>query len=125
MPVITKGMDFMGKTNSAVAKLLSAMGELGSLPEASSVGCSSGGPVLSVVQFGSTPPKQPSSNLVKEEVSVLVRATLILFRPSHFNCAALLSRCAASSKSITPYVKENDMGFKDNDQEAVLLWSEQ
>ena len=53
------------------------------------------------------------------------RATLILLKPSHFNCAALLSRCAASSKSITPYVKENNMGFKDNDQEAVLVWSEQ
>ena len=126
MPAISKGMDFMGKTNSAVAKLLSVMGELGSLPEASSVGCSSGGPVISVEAdgeggLGSTLPKQPSSNLVKEEVSVLVRATLILLRPSHFKCAALLSRCAASSKSITPYVKENDMGFKDNDQEALLI----
>ena len=119
-------MDFMRKTNSAIAKLLSAMGELGSLPEASSVGCSSGGPVISVEAdreggLGSTLPKQHSSNLVKEEVSVPVRATLILLRNSYFNCAALLSRCAASSKSVTPYVKENDMGFKDNDQEALLV----
>ena len=71
--------------------------------------------------LGSTLPKQPSSNLVKEEVSVPARVTLLLLRPSHFNCAALLSRCAASSKSVTPYVKENDMGFKDNDQEALLI----
>ena len=71
--------------------------------------------------LGSTLPKQPSSNLVREEVSVLARATLILLRPSHFNCAALLSGCAASSKSITPYEKENDMGFKDNDQKALLM----
>ena len=82
MPAITKGMDFMGKTNSAVAKLLSVMGELGSLPKASSMGCSSGGPVISVEAdgeggHGSTLPKQPSNNLVKEEVSVLARATLI------------------------------------------------
>ena len=62
--------------------------------------------------------------MVKEEVSVPVRATLILLKPSCFNCAALLSRCAASSKRITPYVKENNMGFKDNDQEAVLVLSE-
>ena len=117
--MITKGMDFMGKTNSAVDMLLPAMGELDSLPEASQVGCSSGGSVISVKAdgeggLGSTLPKQPSNNLVKEEVSVPLRATLILLRPSHFNHAALLSRCAASSKSITPYVKENDMGFKDN-----------
>ena len=126
MPVITKGMDFMGKTNSAVAKLLSVMGELGSLPEASSVGCSPGGPVIPVEAdgeggLGSTLPKQLSNNLFKEEVSVLARATLILLKPSHFNCAALLSRCASSSKSLTPYVKENNMGFKDNDQEALLI----
>ena len=116
----------MGKTNCDVAKLLSVMDELGSLPEASSVGCSSGDPVISVEEdgegrLGSTVPKQPCSNLVKEEVSVLSRATLILLRPSHFNCAALLFRCASSSKSITPYVKENDMEFKDNDQEALLI----
>ena len=124
--MVTRGIDFMGMTNSAVDMLLPAMGELDSLPGASSVGCSSGGSVISVEAdgeggLGSTLPKQPSSNLVKEEVSVLARATLILLRPSHFNCAALLSRCAASSKNITPYVKENDMGFKDNDQEALLI----
>ena len=101
----------MGKTNSAVAKLLSVMDELGSLPEASSVGCSSRGPVISLEAdgeggLGSTLPKQPSNNLVKEEGSVLARATLISLRPSHFSGAALPSRCAASSKSITPYVKK-------------------
>ena len=95
------------------------MGELGSFPEAFSVGCSSGGSVISVETdgeggLGSTLPKQLSNNLVKEEVSVLARATLILLKPSHFNCAALLSRCAARSKSITPYVTENNMEFKDN-----------
>ena len=100
--------------------LLSVMGELGSLPETSSVGCSSGGSVISVEAdreggLGSTLPKQPSNNLVKEEVSVLARATLILLKPSCFNCAALLSRWAANSKSVTPYVKENNMGFKNND----------
>ena len=97
MPSTTRGMDIMGKTSSAVAKLLSAMGELGSLPETSSAGCSSGGSVISVEAGGEgglrfTLPKQPSSNLVREEVSVLVRAILILLRPSHFNCAALPSR---------------------------------
>ena len=120
MPVITMGMDFMGRTNSAVDMLLSVMGELSSLPEASSVGCSSGGSVISVEAdgeggLGSTLPKQPSNNLVKEEVSVPVRATLVLLKPFRFKNAALLSRCEASSKSITPYVKENNMGFKDND----------
>ena len=94
--MITKEMDFMGKTNSAVDMLLSAMGELGSLLEAY-VQCSSGGSVISVEAdgeggLGSILPKQPSNNLVKEEVSVLARATLILLKPSHFNCAALLSR---------------------------------
>ena len=85
-----------------------------------------GGSVISVEtdgegRLGSTLPKQPSSNLVREEVSVLVRATLILLRPSHFNCATLPSRCAASSKSVTPYVKENNIGFKDHEQEALLV----
>ena len=83
------------------------------------MGCSSGGSVISVEAdgeggLGSTLPKQPSNNLVKEEVSVPARATLILLKTSHFNCAALPSRCATSSKSVTPYVKENNMGFKDN-----------
>ena len=119
-------MDFIGKTNSAMDMLLPVVGELDSLPGTSSMGCSSGAFVISVEAdgeggLGSTLPKQPSNNLVKEEVSVLVRATLILPRPSHFNCAALLSRCAASSKSITPYVKENNMGFKDNKQETLLM----
>ena len=115
--MITKGMDFIGKTNSAVDMLLPVMGELDSLPGASSMGCSTGGSVISVEvdgegELGSTLPKQPSNNLVKEEVLAPVRATLSLPRPSHFNCAALLSRCAANSKSVTPYVKENNMGLK-------------
>ena len=119
-------MDFRGKTNSAVDMLLPAMGELDSLPGASSMGCSSGGYMILVEAdgeggLGSTLPKQPSNNLVREEVSVLVRATLILPRPSHFKGAALLSRCTASSKSITPDVKENDMGFKDTKQETLLI----
>ena len=102
-----RGWTSWEKTNSAVAKLLSAVGRLGSLSEASSAGCSSGGPVISVEAdgeegFGSTLPKQPSSNLVREEVSVPVRATLILLKLSYFNCAALPSRCTASSRSITP-----------------------
>ena len=106
MPLITKGIDFIGKTNSAVDMLLPAMGELDSLSGPSSMGCSSGGSVTSVEVDGdggpgSTLPKQPSNNLVKEEVPVLARATLSLPRPSHFSCAALLSRCAANSKSIT------------------------
>ena len=80
----------MQKTNSTVAKLLSATGELGPLSETSSVGCSSVGSVTSVEAGGegglsSTLPKQPSSSLVREEVSVLVRAILILLRPSHFS----------------------------------------
>ena len=124
--MITKGMDFMGKTNSVVDMLLPAMDKLDSLPGASSMECSSGGSVISVEAdgeggLGSTLPKQPSNNLVKEEVSVPVRATLVLPRPSHFNCATLLSKCADSSKSITPYVKENDTGFKDNKQEILLM----
>ena len=81
------------------------------------MGCSSGGSMISVEVdgeggLGSTLPKQPSNNLVKEEVSVPARGTLSLPRPSHFNCAALLSTCAANSKSVTPYVKENNMGLK-------------
>ena len=113
----------MGKTSSAVAKLLSAMGELGSLLETSSAGCSSGGPVISVEAgeggLGSTLPKQPSSNLVREEVSVPVRAILILLRSSCFNCATLPSKWATSSNRVTPYVKENNMGFEGNEQEAL------
>ena len=117
MPAITKEMDFTGKTNSAVDMLLPAMGELDLLSGASSTGCSSGGSVTSVEVdgeggLGFTLPKQPSNNLVKEEVSVLARATLSLPRPSCFSCAALLSGCAANSKSVTPYVKENNMGLK-------------
>ena len=41
-----------GKTSSDVAKLLSATGELGSLPETSSVGCSSEGSANSVEAGG-------------------------------------------------------------------------
>ena len=124
MPATTRGMDFMGKSSSAVAKLLSAMGELGLLPETSSAGCSSGGPVISVEAggeggIGSTLPKQPSSNLVREEVSVLARAIWILLRPSHFHCATLPSKWAASSNRVTPYVKENNMGFQGNEQETL------
>ena len=48
MPAITKGMDFIGKTNSAVDMLLPMMGELDSLSGTSSMGCSSGGSVASV-----------------------------------------------------------------------------
>ena len=117
MPAITKGIDFIGKTNSAVDMLLPAMGELDLLSGASSKRCSSGDSMTSVEVdgkggLGSTLPKQPSNNLVKEEVSLPARATLHLPRPSHFSCAALLSRCAANSKSVTPYVKENNMGLK-------------
>ena len=80
----------MGKTNSTVAKLLSALGELGTLSGTSSAGCSSVGSVTSVEAGGegglhSTLPKQPSSNVVREEVSVPARTILILLRPSHFN----------------------------------------
>ena len=119
-------MDFIGKTNSTVDMLLPVMGELDPLPGASSRGCSSEGSVISVEAdgdggLGSTLPKQPSNNLVKEEVSIPARATLNLPRPSNFNCAALLSRCAASSKSITPYVKVENMGFKDNEKETLLM----
>ena len=53
--------------------LLPVMGELDSLSGASSVGCSSGSSVTSVEvdgegELGSILPKQPSNNLVKEEV---------------------------------------------------------
>ena len=90
MPATTRGMDFMGKTSSAVAKLLSVMGELGTLSETSLAGGSSVGSVTSVEAggeggLGSTLPKQPSSNLVREEVSVLAIAILSLLRPSCFN----------------------------------------
>ena len=115
MPAITKGMDFIGKTNFAVDILFPVMGELDS--GAASKECSSGGSVTSVEVdgeggLGSTLPKQPSNNLVKEEVSVPARATLSLPRPSDFSCAALLSRCGANSKRVTPYVKENNRGLK-------------
>ena len=78
------------------------------------------GPVISVKAggeggLGSTLPKQPFSNLVKEDVLVLGSTILILLRPSHFNCAALPSKWAASSNKVTPYVKENNMGFKGNE----------
>ena len=41
-------MDFIGKTTSVVDILLPVMGELDSLLGASSMGCSSGGSVISV-----------------------------------------------------------------------------
>ena len=103
-------MDFIGKTSSAVDMLFPAMGELDSLLGASSMECSSGGSVISVEAdgeggLGSTLPKQPSNNLVKEEVSIPVRATLILPRPSHFNHAALFSRCQLVPKALHPMWK--------------------
>ena len=101
----------MGKTSSAVAKLLSAVGGLDSLVGVSSIGCSSEGSVISVeadgegglgVAAGSTLPKQPSSNLVREDVSVLARATLILLKPSCFNCAAFSLGVQLIPKALHP-----------------------
>ena len=89
IPATNKGMDFIGKTSSTVAKLFSATGELGSLPETSSAGCSAEGSATLIEAGGegglsTTLPKQPSSSLVREEVSVPARAILILLRP-HFS----------------------------------------
>ena len=94
MPAATRGMDFMGKTSSTVAKLLSVMGELGTLSETSSAGCSSVGSVTLVEAggeggLGSTVPKQPSSNLfrgrsISPSKGYLNLAKTFQFQLSHF-----------------------------------------
>ena len=97
------GVDFKGKTNSALARppLLERVAEI----------CLEGVEASSLTSLqlslwkqwtgkypGPHTHKHPSRIFNREEVSVPARAIFIFPNPSHLNCAALPSKWAANSK---------------------------
>ena len=106
---MTMGIDFKGKTSSAVARpLLSGRVDgvfSGILEVASSIVAPVSVSSVEMVDWEvsrSLWPKHPSKISSKNEVLVLARAIFTFPSPSHPNLAALPSKWAASSNKVRP-----------------------